>query len=85
MKLLIGITAAMTVAVVTPGWAQWPPAIYPDPNRYRFVSPTPEDAYRDGLIISPPARCVRTAASNPSATNRRCRSAFAAAPPTGSG
>ena len=57
--LLIVITAAVTTAVVNPVWAQapppatwqpqWPPA-YPDPYRYRFVAPTPEDAYRQGLI-----------------------------------
>ncbi len=30
--------------------AQWSGTPYPDPYRYRFVAPTPEDAYRQGLI-----------------------------------
>ncbi|HLY45725.1 MAG TPA: hypothetical protein VKQ73_09115 [Stellaceae bacterium] len=47
--LLLGVAAAMTIGVITPVWAQWP-ATYPDPYRYRLVAPTPEDAYRDGLI-----------------------------------
>ena len=55
--LLVGIAAAMALAVISPvraqapvGPPQWPPATYPDPYRYRFVAPTPEDAYRQGLI-----------------------------------
>jgi hypothetical protein len=44
--LLIGITAA--IAAISPVWAQAP--VYPDPYSYRFVAPTPEDAYREGLI-----------------------------------
>lgn len=56
--LLIGITAAIAVTINTV-WAQtappgtyqpqWQPAPYPDPY-YRFVAPTPRDAYRYGLI-----------------------------------
>ena len=49
--LLIGI--AMTIAVSSPVSAQVPYARqqqYPDPNSYRFVAPTPEDAYRAHLI-----------------------------------
>ena len=56
--LLIAVAAAMIAALAGPGWAQvpaarqsqWPAAAYPDPNYYRYVSPTPEDAYRDHLI-----------------------------------
>ena len=57
--LLIGITAAATIAVIGPAWAQvpppvatqatWPPAPYAA-QRYPFPAPTPEDAYRQGLI-----------------------------------
>ena len=57
---LIGIAAAIAV-IISPAWAQTPlppgtyqaqlpPAPYPDPNSYRFVAPTPRDAYRQGLI-----------------------------------
>jgi hypothetical protein len=56
---LIGITAAIAV-IISPVWAQVPPpgtyqpqspaAPYPDPYGYRFVAPTPRDAYRNGLI-----------------------------------
>jgi hypothetical protein len=56
--ILIGIAAA--IAVISPVCAQvpipgtpqpqWPPATYSDPNSYRFVAPTPEDAYRRKLI-----------------------------------
>ena len=56
---LAGITAAIAV-IISPVWAQalppgayqpqWPPAPYPDPHGYRFVAPTPRDAYRTGLI-----------------------------------
>jgi hypothetical protein len=55
----IGITVAVAV-IISPVWAQAPPpetyrpqrppASYPDPYGYRFVAPTPRDAYRDGLI-----------------------------------
>jgi hypothetical protein len=55
--ILVGITTVMTLAVIDPGRAQvpagqpqWPPPTYPDRNLYRFVAPTPEDAYRQGLI-----------------------------------
>ena len=56
------LTAAVVIAIlVTPTWAQtpapiifgqlqWPSATQPDPYRYRLVSPTPDDAYREGLI-----------------------------------
>jgi hypothetical protein len=57
---LIGISIAATMAITAPAWAQtpWfgtsqpqrPAAGYADPNLYRFVAPTPEDAYRQGLI-----------------------------------
>ena len=52
--LLIGVTAAATIAVIGPVWAQvapqpWPAAAYAA-QRYPFPSTTPEDAYRDGLI-----------------------------------
>src|SRR5258708_20975697 len=47
----------MTLAVIDPvagqapmGQPQWPPVSYPDPYHYRFVAPTPDDAYRQGLI-----------------------------------
>jgi len=33
----------------TPGYPQWA-AGYGDPNAWRAISPTPRDAYRDGLI-----------------------------------
>jgi hypothetical protein len=55
----IGIAATAIIALVSPVWAQapspgfgqpWPPAAYPDPYRYRFSAPTPQDAYRQGLI-----------------------------------
>jgi hypothetical protein len=51
-RLRMGIAAAtITVAAVSPSWAEFPPpGGYPDPYRYRFVAPTPEDAYRQGLI-----------------------------------
>ena len=54
-RIFIGIVAAMTLAVIDPvraqvGQPQWPLATYPDPYSYRFVAPTPEDAYRQGLI-----------------------------------
>ena len=55
---LIGITAAIAV-IISPVWAQAPPpgtyrpqsppAPYPDYG-YRFVAPTPSEAYRQGLI-----------------------------------
>ena len=57
-RIFIGIAAALAVIstvcaqVPSPGTPQpqWPPATYPDPYSYRFVAPTPEDAYRQGLI-----------------------------------
>ena len=56
--LLIGIIAAVTVinpvlAQIPPAGTyqpQWPTAPYSNPYSYRFVAPTPEDAYRDGTI-----------------------------------
>jgi hypothetical protein len=57
--ILIGIAAA--IAVVSPVCAQVPSpsmpqpvATYPNPNSYRFVAPTPEDAYRQGLTLGTP-------------------------------
>jgi hypothetical protein len=50
-RLLFGITAAATIVATTPVWAQVPtPPQYPNPYSYRFVAPTPDDAYRDHLI-----------------------------------
>ena len=49
MAVLVSEAGAQTTAPVF-GQPQLPAAAYPDPYRYRFVSPTPEDAYRDGLI-----------------------------------
>ncbi len=51
------VVVAMAFAI-SPAWAQtpappsgpWPQAPYPDPYSYRLVAPTPEDAYRQGLI-----------------------------------
>jgi hypothetical protein len=63
--LLVGVSAAIILAVIDPvraqapvnqpqqamvGQPQVPRPVYPDPYSYRFVSPTPEDAYRQGLI-----------------------------------
>jgi hypothetical protein len=51
--LLIGITAAATIAVIGLLRAQaqqpWPAAPYPA-QHFPFAAPTPEDAYRQGLI-----------------------------------
>jgi hypothetical protein len=57
--LLIGVMAAATMAVIGSAGAQvtppvaaqpsWPPAAY-SVQRYPFPAPTPEDAYRKGLI-----------------------------------
>ena len=56
-RIVIGIAAAATVIgpvcaqVPSPGAPRPPwPSAYPDPYSYRFVAPTPEDAYRRGLI-----------------------------------
>jgi hypothetical protein len=58
--LLTGMVVAIGFAIIGPVWAQAPypgtyqpqspAAAYPDPSRYRFVAPTPRDAYRLGLI-----------------------------------
>ncbi len=56
--LLLGVAVAFSVAIVGTVQAQPPflgsgqgsPVTYPDPYSYRFVAPTPEDAYRQGLI-----------------------------------
>jgi hypothetical protein len=58
--LLIGVTAALTIAVTGPVLAQvpppgagqpWPPATYSAGYQsYGFPAPTPRDAYREGLI-----------------------------------
>ena len=48
----------MTLALIGPaqaqaplsGPSQWPVGTYPDPYSYRFNAPTPDDAYRQGLI-----------------------------------
>jgi hypothetical protein len=42
-----GLAAVLILAAAHPVWAQ---GGYSDPNRWRYVSPTPEDAYRQGLI-----------------------------------
>jgi hypothetical protein len=61
-RVFVGIAAVITV--ISPVGAQAPyygtpqaqlppaayPARYPDPYSYRVTSPTPEDAYRQGLI-----------------------------------
>ena len=57
-RILTGIAAAIIVIspvcaqLLSPGTPQpqWPSATYPDPYSYRLVAPTPEDAYRRGLI-----------------------------------
>lgn len=55
--IIVGIAVVMTVAPFAPvraqgfgGQPQRPPTAYPDPYSYRFVAPTPEDAYQRGLI-----------------------------------
>ena len=54
--LLIGATAAASIAVISPVLAQVPAptapaAAVPYPaQRYPFAAPTPDDAYREGLI-----------------------------------
>jgi hypothetical protein len=59
MKLLAHIASAVAIAaMISAAWAQtpapmfgpWSGASYPDPYSYRLVAPTPEDAYRQGLI-----------------------------------
>ena len=47
-----GVTVAMAMVIGGPAWAQaqWPPATPPDPYGYRLNAPTPDDAYRQGLI-----------------------------------
>ncbi len=47
--VLVSGARAQTAAPVF-GQPQLPPAAYPDPYRYRYVAPTPDDAYRQGLI-----------------------------------
>ena len=55
--LLIGVTAAATIAVAGPLWAQvppgspqpWPPTAYPV-QRYPSPSVSPEHVYQDGII-----------------------------------
>jgi hypothetical protein len=56
-RIVIGVAAAIVVIspvcaqVFAPGTPQpQSPTTYPDPYSYRFVAPTPEDAYRRGLI-----------------------------------
>jgi len=56
-RLFVGMAAAMTLAIIDPvgaqapvGQPQWPPTTHPGPDQYRFVAPTPRDAYRQGLI-----------------------------------
>lgn len=55
--LLISVAAAATIAAIGPVWAQVMPNGTPQPRppiylaqRYPFPAPTPEDAYRQGLI-----------------------------------
>jgi hypothetical protein len=56
--LLAGITLAVAMAVVNPvaaqvsppGPTQLPPGVYSNPDSYRLTAPTPDDAYREGLI-----------------------------------
>ena len=53
---LIGVSAAATIAVISPLWAQVSPPAAPQPataypaQHYPFPGTTPEDAYRAGLI-----------------------------------
>jgi hypothetical protein len=57
-NLLLGITAAITainpaiaqVPPTGPYQPQWAPTPYSDLYNYRFVAPTPSDAYRDRTI-----------------------------------
>ena len=53
--LLIGITAAITIGAIGQVWAQVPPpgtqqAQWRPPAAYPLNAPTPDDAYRQGLI-----------------------------------
>jgi hypothetical protein len=53
--LLIGITAAITIAAIGQVWAQVPSSGAQQPQwapraPYSFNAPTPRDAYRQGLI-----------------------------------
>jgi len=60
--LLVGVTAAITIAVIGPVWGQvappgarqpWPPTTYSAPyQRYPFPGLAPRDAYREGLITA---------------------------------
>jgi hypothetical protein len=58
LKRPSAIVAIAFIIISTPAWAQtpaplfgpWLGAPYPDPYSYRFNAPTPEDAYREGLI-----------------------------------
>jgi len=53
--LLIGVTAAIAIAAIGQVWAQVPPPGAQPPQLasaavYPLDAPTPEDAYREGLI-----------------------------------
>jgi hypothetical protein len=48
--LLIGVTAAASIAIIGPLWAQVPPPATYLAQRYPFPAPTPSDAYRQRLI-----------------------------------
>jgi hypothetical protein len=53
--LLVGITAAITMAAIGQAWAQVPSPGTQQPQwapraPYSFNAPTPRDAYRQGLI-----------------------------------
>jgi hypothetical protein len=51
--LLVGVTAAIAIAVTVPVWAQSPALVVPQAAPaapYPLNAPTPDDAYRQGLI-----------------------------------
>lgn len=52
--LLIGITAAVTIAAIGQAWAQVPPPgpqqAWAPPAAYPLNAPTPHDAYRQGQL-----------------------------------
>jgi hypothetical protein len=58
MARLLGAASAIILTISGPLWAQVPPPGTPQPSpsaaftgqRYPFPAPTPEDAYREGLI-----------------------------------
>lgn len=57
-QLVVGVTAVIILALGGPVWAQAPfsgapqspPVAYPGSYSYPLNAPTPEDAYRQGLL-----------------------------------